>query len=149
MFKNNENGQFGHKLHNFSRAIDSFFSGNNLKDFFQADAAHVIPAANIWEENNNLYIALAAAGLQKEDFKISLERDLLTISTEKPAEKANENVKFYRKEFNFNFFKRSFRLDLKEFDPQQISARYENGVLTLTIPQRVEKAPDSFKINVQ
>ncbi len=149
MFKNNENGQVGQRLHNFSRAIDGFFSGNNLKDFFQTDAAHVVPAANIWEENTHLYIALAAAGLQKEDFKISLEGDLLTISTQKPSEKPNEKAKFYRKEFNFQFFKRSFRLDLKEFDPQQISARYENGVLTLTIPQRAEKAPDSLKINVQ
>ena len=149
MYKNSDNSQYGNKLHNFTRAIDSFFSGHQLKDIFQNDADHVVPPANIWEENNLLYIELAAPGLKKEDFQISLERDLLSISTSVPNPKPSESVKRYRKEFNYNSFQRSFRLDLKEFDPQQIAARYDNGVLTLSIPRRVEKPADSFKINVQ
>jgi HSP20 family protein len=96
-----------------------------------------IPSANIKETKKDYSIELAAPGLEKGDFKIDIDNDVLSISAEKKHETKEENEKFTRHEFEYNAFNRSFRLpDSVNID--KVDAKYENGLLHLTIPKRSE-----------
>ena|SRR5688572_9093891 len=99
-----------------------------------------IPSVNIKENGADFKIELAAPGLEKKDFKIEVEDGLLVISAEKEEEKKEENENYRRKEFSYNYFKRSF--DLPENSvPEKIDAKYENGILKLVLPKKEVKAP--------
>lgn len=100
------------------------------------DVLH-FPPANIVEKNDLYQIELAAPGMEKTDFNVKLDGKILTISSEKKAEKTSENEKMIRKEFSYKSFTRSFTVDEK-IDAANISARYENGILTLELPKKEE-----------
>src|SRR3954471_15146767 len=72
-----------------------------------------VPAVNIHETKDDYQLELVAPGLNKEDFKISLEKGLLTISYEKKTETENKDQKTHRREFSVTSFKRSFSVDDK------------------------------------
>ena len=97
----------------------------------------VLPAVNIHETNEGYQLELSAAGLNKEDFKIHAENDLLTISYEKKEETEQKDAKTIRREFSHQSFKRSFSLDEK-INVEGIQAKYENGVLKLYLPKKEE-----------
>jgi HSP20 family protein len=94
-----------------------------------------VPSVNITENSNSYNVALAAPGLKKEDFKIDVDGNMLTISSEKEEKKEEKEDKYTRKEYSYSSFSRSFSLpeDVKE---DAIEARYENGVLDLRLPRR-------------
>jgi HSP20 family protein len=96
-----------------------------------------IPAANVYESPSAYFLELNVPGRNKEDFKINLEKDLLTISFEKKEENVVEGTKSIRREFTATSFKRSFSLDEK-IDVANISAKYENGILKLELPKKEE-----------
>ena len=122
-----------------ARQFDNFFN-----DFFtpavwstpSTDVAS-IPAANVHETPTAYVLELNAPGRNKEDFKVNLEKDLLTVSYEKKEETTTENNKTVRREFHYNSFKRSFSLDDK-IDGSNIQAKYENGILKIELPKRPE-----------
>ena len=94
-----------------------------------------IPTVNITENSNHYNVALAAPGLKKDDFKIDVDGNMLTISSEKEEKKEEKDEKYTRKEYSFSSFSRSFTLpeDVKE---EAIEASYENGVLNLKLPRK-------------
>jgi len=98
-----------------------------------------IPAVNIQETEDSFKVEVAAPGKAKEDFKIELDKDLLTISSEQRSEnEVSENGgKYTRKEFSYSTFKRSFSLP-DSVDSEKIGAAYNNGVLEITLPKREE-----------
>lgn len=98
-----------------------------------------IPAVNITESDDNFKVEVAAPGKAKKDFNIELENDVLTISSEMNDEKETpvENGKFTRREFSYHSFKRAFGLP-ETVNSEEISANYENGVLTILLPKREE-----------
>jgi HSP20 family protein len=104
------------------------------------------PFVNITEVENNIDIVIAAPGFQKADFKINLEKDLLTISAAKEEAKV-EGEKVIRKEFNFSKFERSFHLNEK-IDNENIVAHYENGILKVTLTKKPEVKPEIRTINL-
>ena len=108
----------------------------NFGKSIREDVLH-FPPANILEKGDLYVIALAAPGMEKADFNVKLDGKILTISADKKAETATENEKMIRKEFGYKSFKRSFTLDEK-IDATNISARYENGILTLELPKKEE-----------
>ena len=95
------------------------------------------PAANIIENTDSFQLDLAAPGMQKDDFKISLENNILTISSEVEDEKREEGKNYTRKEFYYGSFSRSFTLP-KIIDLEKIKADYENGVLKVVLPKKEE-----------
>ena len=113
--------------------------GNFLNDFERVAPAHQqsFPAVNILETEESFQIELAAPGLKKEDFKVNIHENTLTISTEKTIETTG---KYNRREFNFSTFKRSFTLP-KTVDSEQIVATYTDGVLGLALPKKEEAKP--------
>lgn len=96
-----------------------------------------VPAVNITEEKNQYMVSLAAPGLKKDDFKIDVDGNMLTISSEKEESTEEKNKKFTRKEYNFSSFSRSFTLP-EEIRKDQIEAKYEDGVLRISLPRKAE-----------
>jgi HSP20 family protein len=71
-------------------------------------------------------VSLAAPGMKKEDFKIDVDGNMLTISSEKEETKEEKEKKFTRKEYNYSSFSRSFTLP-DEVNKEKIDAKYEDG----------------------
>lgn len=123
---------------------DDFFDRNWLskweKDF---------PAVNIAEDEKNYSIEVVAPGFKKEDFKLKVEDDILTISAESKSErKENGNGKEYtRREYSYNSFTRSFRLpdDVKD---DSIAASYRDGILNLELPKSKVQVKASKEISI-
>ncbi|MEP7106900.1 MAG: Hsp20/alpha crystallin family protein [Ferruginibacter sp.] len=93
------------------------------------------PPVNILENTNAYQLEVAIPGLEKADFNITLDGNILTISADKKDAVVNENEKVIRKEFSSKAFKRSFTLDEK-IEVTAIGAKYENGILKLTLPKK-------------
>ncbi len=120
----------------------NFENSNNLfDDFFGNDysfsAANRIPAANFVELEKEFRIELAAPGLNKQDFKINLDKQVLTIEADVVKADDQPEVNRTRTEFEYSTFKRSFRLG-KVLNTDEINAKYENGILTVSIAKREE-----------
>jgi HSP20 family protein len=103
-----------------------------------------VPAANISETDNDFTIALAVPGLSKEDFKIEIENNLLTIFSEKKESKEENTENYTRKEFMVGSFSRSFTLP-KSIDTEKIQAQYNNGILNVVLPKKEEEKNAKFK----
>lgn len=127
---------FLHTSHRMPSVFDDFF-GRNIGDVVGTDFATNMPSVNISETAQGYQLEVAAPGLTKEDFRISLDKDRLTISSEKSTKHETTEGKFTRREFNYNSFARSFVLP-KTVDKDNISAKYENGVLMLSVPKKAE-----------
>jgi len=96
-----------------------------------------VPAVNITEHENEYEVALAAPGLKKDDFKIDVNGNMVTISSEKEESKEDKDKRYTRKEYSYSSFSRSFALP-DDVNRDKIEARYENGVLTLSLPRKEE-----------
>ena len=103
---------------------------------------------NVRDTEKGYSMDVVAPGFEKEDFKIDLDQDVLTISAEKKNEVKNEGEKQIRKEYTFRSFKRTFTLDEK-IDASAIDAKYVNGVLTLNLPRKEEVKSASKHITIQ
>jgi HSP20 family protein len=91
------------------------------------------PPINMVEGDAEYRIEIAAPGLTKRDFKIGIDKDILTVSVEKEASVEGKE-KVLRREFSFSNFQRSFRLP-NTVQVEGIRATYENGILLLTLPK--------------
>jgi len=106
------------------------------------------PPVNIIERTDAYHVELAAPGMQKADFNVKLEANILTISTDKKEEKNESTDKVIRREFGYKAFKRSFTIDEK-IDMENISAKYENGILNLELPKKEIVKAGAKEINIQ
>lgn len=115
-----------------------------------SDVGTTLPAVNIRETEDAYEVDMAAPGMKKEDFKIELDNNLLTISSETSEEREeNENQKYSRREFAYQSFQRSFNLPKEVVDEEKIKAHYRDGVLHLLIPKREtakQKPPRKIEI---
>lgn len=109
-----------------------------------------LPAVNIKESHDGFEVDMAAPGFEKNDFKIELHHDTLTISSEKQIEnETKEGQQFNKREFSYQSFSRSFTLP-NTADSEKIGAKYENGILKIYIPKKEEakpKPPKQISIN--
>ena len=122
-----------------------------LNDFFTDDwfnsslanwktAGASLPAVNVRETNDDYIIDVAAPGLKRENFKVELDNNILTISSEfeEKQEEKEGNENFTRREFSYQSFQRSFSLPENKVDGGKISARYTDGILHVVVPKREE-----------
>jgi len=95
------------------------------------------PLANILDHEKDFTIELAVPGMSKDDFKINLDNDILSISVERQEVEEKEEKNFTRREFRYDGFCRSFSLpDI--VDQEKIKADYKNGVLSVLLPKSDE-----------
>lgn len=95
------------------------------------------PRTNIHETKDDYQIDMMVPGRKKEDFKISLDKGILTIAFETKEEKENKEESIISREFSVRSFSRSFSIDDK-VDSEKIEAKYEDGILKLTLPKKEE-----------
>jgi HSP20 family protein len=114
--------------------IDEFFNHELPYSWNRKWANSSMPAVNIAENNDEYRIDVAAPGLNKADFKLNLENNVLTISASKEEKKEDENEKYTCKEFNYSSFSRSFTLP-ESVDSEKISAEHKDGVLMIHVPK--------------
>jgi HSP20 family protein len=106
----------------------------------QPAITHAAPV-NIFETENDYQLEIIAPGWIKEDFKIQLEENLVTVSAETKSERDDKNWKVLKNEYQFPSFRRSFTID-ENVDADSISAEYVNGVLRLNFPKKpIVKSP--------
>ncbi|MEI6764518.1 MAG: Hsp20/alpha crystallin family protein [Bacteroidota bacterium] len=129
----------------FSGLMQNFFDDNY--NFLPARCGFS-PAANIAETENGFELELAVPGIDKDNFKLSVENNVLTVSSEKEETKEQPEKNFTRKEFVYGSFSRSFTLP-RSIDTDAISAAYTNGVLHVMLPKKEEaKAQPKKEITV-
>jgi HSP20 family protein len=139
-----------------TQRIPSFFEdffNKPLLDLFDSGLASgrmSVPAVNITERKEDYLVSMAAPGLKKEDFKIDVEGNMLTISSEKEEENEEKDEKYTRQEYSYSSFERSFTLP-DEVNKDKIDAHYQDGVLELVLPKKEEakKMAISKKIEVK
>lgn len=115
--------------------------------WFNFDAFNqTFPAVNTIEKDNQYLLEIAVPGMDKKDFEIEIQNDLISISSISKQEKeVNDNLNYNRQEFNYNSFHRTFSLP-KEVDQSKIKAIYSNGILTITLPKLKEVISKSKKL---
>ncbi|HVW96756.1 MAG TPA: Hsp20/alpha crystallin family protein [Mucilaginibacter sp.] len=135
-----------------NRVVNPFFGDvfdSILNDSFLSDKlSSRVPAVNIAETENNFQIDLAAPGLKKEDFKINLDKNVLTVSADKKTENVEEGKKFSKREYSYHSFTRSFTLP-EVADDSKIEAEYVDGVLKLSIAKKEEAKIQSREITIK
>lgn len=129
-----------------SNLMDNFFDREFMTGFERNCGC--VPATNILEKAEQYEIQLAVPGMKKEDFSMEVENNLLTVRYEKKAEEnsaAEEN--FLRREYKLDDFTRSFTIP-KHTDPEHIHARYEEGMLYITVP-RLDPKKDKLSKRIE
>jgi HSP20 family protein len=126
------------------------------EDFFNSDLFNLpaiasrgmtVPAVNITETDTEYVLELAAPGMKKSDFHVNVDRNVLTVSSEKEEEKEEKDKNYTRKEFSYSSFERSFTLP-ESIDQEKIDAKYANGVLKLVLPKKEEVIPKTKEIKI-
>jgi HSP20 family protein len=127
----------------FGGLVDSVFQ-NGMSRFFDDDfwgfkginSRTQVPV-NIRETDRTYEMEVVAPGLRKEDFSVSVKDNMLTVSFEHKDQQENRSEGYLRSEYRMQSFSRSFGLD-DSVDAQNITARYADGILHLSVPKKEE-----------
>ena len=149
LVKRNRNNDW---LPSWTNLFDDFMT-RDLFDWSNANFSApgtTLPAVNIKETNDHFAVEVAAPGMRKEDFKVELDNNLLTITSERKDEHVEkEGERYSKREFSYQSFQRSFTLPQGLVKEDKIEAKYKDGVLHLLIPKTEEakkKAPRTIQI---
>ena len=137
------------KRNSLPALIDEFFGRDMFPGFF-SDMENMMstPAVNIIEGKDDYRIEVAAPGLDKKDFKIDLENNVLTIRSEKEEKQEENDDKWMRREFRYSNFTRSFSLP-DSVDGEKINAKHKDGILTVILPKKEHaKVKPAKQINI-
>jgi HSP20 family protein len=129
--------------------VDDLFNGfpSMWKDEMASPLSTSAVPVNITETTDAYNVEVLAPGMEKSDFSINIDRDILTISAERKSEENKEDHKKILREYNYRSFKRSFTLSEK-VDSEKIEAKYVNGVLTLNLPKKTEVKASTKQIPI-
>jgi HSP20 family protein len=129
----------------FGNLIDRFF--NESVSRAGGSAYSFVPRVDIVEDEKAFQIHVAVPGVNKEDFKLDLNDSLLTISGERKFQKEKKENNFHSIETQYGTFSRSFSLP-ENVDASSISAKYNNGILEITVPKDEKKVlKTTIKVN--
>lgn len=138
-------------------AIPSFFDDMLTRDWLnwplsQSTNNGSVPAVNIKETNDAYELEVAAPGMSKEDFSVELDNNMLVISAEKEHKNEEQDEKggYARREFSYQSFTRTFSLPERMVKGDQISAKYKDGILQISVPKTDEaKVKPAKQIQIQ
>ncbi|MFO7999728.1 MAG: Hsp20/alpha crystallin family protein [Marinilabilia sp.] len=138
----------GNAIPSVPSLLNNFFGGDlmdwGMSNFAGSDMT--LPAVNVHEDDNAYTIEVAAPGMKKDDFKVDYQNGKLTISSEKKEEnKEEEEGKVTRREFNYQSFQRTFNVPENVVKDEDISAKYEDGILKVSLPKSEEAKPKPAK----
>ncbi len=126
------------------RLFDAFFGKHmeRIREEFWA------PAINVEETENEFIVKAELPGLKKEDIKLSITEDGLTISGERKFEKEEKGKTYHRIEMNYGRFERSVRFPV-EVTPDKAKASYKDGILTITVPKSEKSKVKEIEIEIE
>ena len=127
-------------------SIPSLLNDFLMDDWFDSSIRNwrstgaTLPSVNVRETNDDFIIEVAAPGMNRDDFKVELDNNILSISAELEGknETSGQNDNYNRREFNYQSFQRSFSLPETKVEGAKISAKYKDGILYVTVPKREE-----------
>ena len=129
----------------FNDLVNEFF-GRDISQFAgHDDVRRTMPSVNILEREQDFELRMLVPGFSKQDLKLNVEKDTLTISAEKKVEERKDNERFTRREFAHSAFSRSFRLP-GTVNTEAITADYADGVLSVSIPKMEVAKPKTREI---
>lgn len=139
------------QLRKLERQLDDLFAGDTEVEDQESSPSLTdwSPRVDVYEENDELVFEVDAPGINKDDLDVSINDNRLQISGERREERDvdEEARNYFRAERVYGSFKRSFALPDRAGDPDQINARYEDGVLTVRVPRMEESTSESIQIN--
>ncbi len=118
----------------FDRVFDNFWNDSDFVADGEAGRRTWLPAVDIYESDEAFVATADLPGLKKDDIDVSIENNVLTVSGERKFEKSDDEGTFRRVERSYGTFRRSFTLP-RGVDPSKVEAKFEDGVLTLTLPK--------------
>ena len=131
------------------RAIDEFEKRMFREPFAPYNVAQnaSIFKTDIKEEDGKFILEADMPGFNKEDIKIDIENDCLTISAERKANNKEEKNNYIQRERFYGSFSRSF--DVSGINVDGIEAAYNDGVLTVTLPKKAAEIPASRRLEIK
>lgn len=127
-------------------ALSDFFDDDWIKNKFSN--TELFPAINVVENERNFEIEAAIPGFKKNEIHVDIENGVLKISGETEREMEEKDKNFTRKEFSSSSFSQSFTLP-ENADSEAIQARYENGILRLTLSKNDKDLPPKKEIRIE
>jgi len=123
---------------NLNSWIDDWF-GRDLSSMFNSNfnTGMTLPAVNIKETGDAYFVEMAVPGMKKSDFDISLDNNVLSISTQNETEHEDKRENYTRREFGYSSFRRSFTLP-ETVEDGKIAAKYDEGILSIHLPKKDE-----------
>lgn len=130
----------------FRSVFDEFFTPTVWDEFFTTQPSVSSLAADIWEEKENIFVKMALPGVKKEDIKITINEDNISIfgNTKKEEEEKDEGKKYYFKSLESSF-EQSFNLPTK-VNPDSVEAEFKDGILAVKLPKADEVKPREIEI---
>jgi HSP20 family protein len=126
--------------------MDDFWNTDRL--FNQPLFSHEMPAVNVIENKDHYEVEVAAPGFNKDDFKVSLENGMLTISAENSTEEKEEKRDYTRREFSHSSFSRTFTLP-ENVEENHIKAKYHDGLLAIELKKSGKKLSEGKQIKIE
>ncbi|MBL8001110.1 MAG: Hsp20/alpha crystallin family protein [Flavobacteriales bacterium] len=131
----------------FNDFVNEFF-GRDITQLLGSDEMkRTMPSVNITERAEDYKLEMLAPGYERQDLKMNVEDEVLTISAEHKSEQSKENERYTRREFSRSSFSRSFRLP-EGTQHDAIKAEYTNGVLSVIIPKVAPRKPSVREIQI-
>jgi len=127
------------------RVFDRFFPSRDQNEESTSSQAVWRPRMDLIETEDAYRLHLDMPGMSTDDLKISYQDNELVVSGERESSRTNENEEFVRVERSFGHFRRAFTLP-RTVDADNISATYDNGVLTVTVPKTEAVKPRQIEI---
>lgn len=125
-------------------SFDDFFREFSLPNFSRSNTT--LPAVNITENENEFIVKVAVPGMDKKDFNINLDNNILTIQSEKETKTDESELNYTHKEYSYESFKRTFTLPKNVVDNENVMATYKNGELEILIPKLEIAKPKPVKL---
>ncbi len=129
----------------FSGFLDDFFNNNDVLPAFFAQGNSL--RADIRETDSEFIVEAEMPGVKKEDIKLDLDDDILTISMERKLEEKEEKDNYVRMERRYGSFSRSFRVD--NIKHEDVKAEYKDGILKVTLPKDEDTKAKKRTIDVK
>lgn len=118
-----------------------------LLQYFDDAHAAEFPLVNIWSDAERAYVTAELPGIDPEKLDVTVQNDTVTIKGVREPEPAKEGESWLRRERQTGRFVRSFGLPFK-VESEHVAARYERGVLTVTLPRIEEEKPRKIAVTV-
>jgi HSP20 family protein len=128
-----------------NRVFRDSYSGAGQDDALTTSS--FAPAVDVYEDEHQIALKIEVPGIDEKDIDIRVENNTLTVHGERKIDKEEKEENYRRVERQYGSFTRSFTLP-QTVDTENVSANYDKGVLTVTLPKKAEAKPKQIKVNV-